>query len=72
MSMIIVRQASTGTYHRGNARSPGVTLCNHSGQRRRMWTRPAKPEEIQRAALHMFCRKCFSPEAIARAKGGAA
>ena len=72
MSTIIVRHASTGTYHRGFANSPGITLCNHSGQRRSMWTRPAKPEEIQRAGEHTFCRKCFSPEAIARAKGGAA
>lgn len=72
MSTIIVRQASTGTYHCGFANSPGITLCNHSGQRRRMWTRPAKPEEIKRAAEHMFCRQCFSSEAIARPKGSTA
>jgi hypothetical protein len=68
MSLIIVRHISTGTYHRGFANSPGVTLCNHSGQRRRMATRPAKPEEIQRAAAPSFCRKCFSPESIRKAK----
>ena len=32
MSTIIVRQGSTGTYHRGFANCPGITLCNHSGQ----------------------------------------
>jgi len=68
MSTIIVRQGSTGTYHRGFANCPGITLCNHSGQRRRMWTRPAKPAEIRRASDRMFCRKCFSPEAIRQAK----
>jgi len=68
MPLIIVRQGSTGTYHRGFANSPGITLCNHSGQRRRMWTRPAKPAEIQRASDRMFCRKCFSAEAIRQAK----
>jgi hypothetical protein len=68
MSLIIVRQGSTGTYHRGFAGSPVITLCNHSGQRRRMWTRPAKPEEIQRADQRMFCRKCFSAESIRQAK----
>jgi len=69
MPLIIVRQASTGKYHRGFADSPGITLCNHSGQRRRMWTRPARPEEIKRAAEPMFCRKCFSPGSIRKAKG---
>ncbi|HTU90411.1 MAG TPA: hypothetical protein VMF69_10080, partial [Gemmataceae bacterium] len=54
--------------HRGFANSPGITLCNHSGQRRRVWTRPARPEEIKRAAEQMFCRKCFSPESIRKAK----
>ena len=68
MSTIIVRQGSTGTYHRGFAGSPGITLCNHSGQRRRMWTRPAKPEEIKRAAEQSFCRTCFSAESIRQAK----
>ena len=68
MPLIIVRQGSTGTYHRGFANSPGITLCNHSGQRRRMGTRPAKPEEIQRAVEQSFCRKCFSTEAIRQAK----
>jgi hypothetical protein len=68
MSTIIVRQGSTGTYHRGFANCPGITLCNHSGQRRRMWTRPAKPNEIQRAAESCFCRKCFSAESIRQAK----
>ena len=68
MSLIIVRQSSTGTYHWGFGNSPGITLCNHSGQRRRMWTRPAKPEEIRRAAEPTFCRKCFSPESIRKAK----
>lgn len=68
MSLIIVRQGSTGTYHRGFANSPGITLCNHSGQRCRMWTRPAKPEEVKRAAEQSFCRKCFSPESIRQAK----
>ena len=68
MSLIIVRQSSTGTYHRGFANTPGVTLCNHSGQRRRMWTRPAKPEEIKRAAQRTFCRKCFTAEFIRQAK----
>jgi hypothetical protein len=68
MSLIIVRQGSTGTYHRGFEHSPGITLCNHSGQRRRMWTRPAKPEEIQRAAEASFCRKCFTADSIRKAK----
>ena len=68
MTTIIVRHISTGTYHRGFANSPGVTLCNHSGQRRHMRTRPAKPEEIQRAAASSFCSKCFSPESIQKAK----
>jgi hypothetical protein len=68
MSTIIVRQGSTGTYHRGFAHSPGITLCNHSGQRRRMGTRPAKSEEIKRAAERMFCQKCFSAESIRQAK----
>ena len=68
MTTIIVRQGSTGTYHRGFANCPGITLCNHSGQRRRMWTRPAKPEEIERASGQSFCRKCFSAEAIRQAK----
>jgi hypothetical protein len=68
MSTIIVRRPSTGTYHLGFANSHGITLCNHSGQRRRMWTRPAKPEEIGRAAESGFCRKCFSPDAVANAK----
>ncbi|HWG41183.1 MAG TPA: hypothetical protein VN688_00235 [Gemmataceae bacterium] len=68
MSLTIVRQGSTGTYHRGFANCPGITLCNHSGQRRRMGTRPAKPEEIKRAAEPMFCRKCFSAESIRQAK----
>ena len=70
MSCIIVRQGSTGTYHRGFANSPGITLCNHSGQRRRMWTRPAKPDEIKKAAEHMFCRKCFSVESVRRSREG--
>ena len=68
MSLIIVRQGSTGTYHRGFANSPGITLCNHSGQRRRMGTRPAKAMEIQRAAEAMFCCKCFTAESIRQAK----
>ena len=59
MSLIIVRQGSTGTYHRGFANSPGITLCNHSGQRRRMWTRPAKPAEIQRASESVFSANAF-------------
>jgi hypothetical protein len=68
MSLIIVRQGSTGTYHRGFANSPGITLCNHSGQRRRMWTRPAKPDEIKRAVAQSFCGRCFSAESIRQAK----
>lgn len=68
MSLIIVRQGSTGTYHRGFANSLGITLCNHSGQRRRMWTRPAKPEEVKRASEQSFCRKCFSAESIRQIK----
>lgn len=68
MLLIIVRQGSTGTYHRGFANSPGVTLCNHSGQRRRIWTRPAKPEEVKSAAEQSFCRKCFSAESIRQIK----
>jgi hypothetical protein len=68
MSLIIVRQPSTGRYHRGFAGSPGITLCNHSGQRRRMWTRPAKPDEIKHATEQSFCRKCFSPESVRQAK----
>ena len=67
-SLIIVRQSSTGTYHWGFANSPGITVCNHSGQRRRMWTRPARPEETQRAVPTSFCRKCFSPDSIRQAK----
>jgi hypothetical protein len=68
MSLIIVRQSSTGAYHRGFANCPGITLCNHSDQRRRMGTRPATPEEIKRAGEPMFCRKCFSAESIREAK----
>ena len=68
MNTIIVRHGSTGTYHRRFENSPGITLCNHSGQRRTMWTRAAKPEEIKRAGDHMFCRKCFSAESIRKAK----
>jgi hypothetical protein len=68
MLLIIVRQGSTGTYHRGFANCPGITLCNHSGQRRQMWTRPAKPEETRRAVEQSFCRKCFSLDAIRQAK----
>lgn len=68
MPLIIVRQASTGTCHRGFANCPGITLCNHSGQRHRMGTQPAKPDEIRRAAEQSFCRKCFSAESIRQAK----
>jgi hypothetical protein len=72
MSTIIVRQITTRKYHQGFANCPGITLCNHSAQRRRARTRPAKPHEIQRADDRMFCSKCFSSEAMARAKGGTA
>jgi len=72
MSTIIVRQMTTGKYHRGFANCPGITLCNHSGQRRRACARPAKPEDVRRAGERMFCSRCFSPEAIVKAKGGTA
>lgn len=70
-TIITVRSRSTGKYHLGYENASRVTFCNHSGQQKPQLVRPATPLEISKACESSFCKKCFSPAAIAAEKGGA-
>ena len=62
-----VARSRTGKYHIVVA-GTCVSNCNYRGNRRRPSVRPATMAEVAAASPGSFCRKCFAPATINRAK----
>jgi hypothetical protein len=52
-----IGRTSSGKYHR--AYNANVVRCNHSGQIRSGYNRPATETEIASADASSFCKRCF-------------